>query len=75
MKLDSAVALECSGFAVDATACIAIATRVVHADAHVVDHDVALKVVTTAVAINGLEEHYLTHGAVNRLNVDEVFND
>ena len=75
MKFDSSATSECGGFAIDATACIAIATRVVHADAHVVDHDVALKVVTTAVAINGLEEHDLTHGAVNRLNVDEVFND
>ena len=74
MELDSA-ARETGRLAADFAGSITVAALVVLHRSKVVNHDVAREVVATAVAISSLEEHDLAHRAVDRLNIDEVFND
>lgn len=63
------------GFATDTTRSITIAGTIVLGGTEIIDHHVSTDVITTRVAILALEEHDLTHRAVDGLNPDEVFKN
>ena len=61
--------------ATDTTRSITIARTIVLGGTEVIDHHIATSIVATRVTILALEEHHLTHRAVDSLNPYEVFKD